>query len=53
MPPSCLLENGQSGVEKNITIDQLAKMMNEGFKSTATKEDINRVEVRMGGIESR
>jgi hypothetical protein len=25
---------------KNITIDQLAKMINEGFKTTATQEDI-------------
>jgi hypothetical protein len=28
-------------------------MINEGFKNTATKEDITRVEVRMDGIESR
>jgi hypothetical protein len=34
-----------------ITTDQLAKMINEGFKTTATKEDINRVEVRLDRIE--
>jgi hypothetical protein len=34
-----------------ITIDQLAKMIKEGFKTTATKEDINRVEVRLDRIE--
>jgi hypothetical protein len=34
-----------------ITIDQLAKMINEGFKTTATKEDITRVEVRLDRIE--
>jgi hypothetical protein len=34
-----------------MTIETLAEMINEGFKSTATKEDINRVEVRMDGIE--
>jgi biopolymer transport protein ExbD len=33
-----------------ITTDQLAKMINEGFKTTATKEDINRVEVRLDRI---
>jgi len=36
-----------------ITIEKLAEMINEGFKTTATKEDITRVEVRMDGIESR
>jgi hypothetical protein len=34
-----------------ITIDQLTKMINEGFKTTATKEDITRVEVRLDRIE--
>jgi hypothetical protein len=39
---------------KNITtIEGLAEMINEGFKTTVTKEDINRVEVRLDGIESR
>ena len=39
---------------KNITtIEDLAHMINEGFKTTATKEDINRVEVRLDGVESR
>jgi hypothetical protein len=38
--------------EKKMTIETLAEMINEGFKTTATKEDINRVEVRLDGIES-
>jgi hypothetical protein len=28
-------------------------MINEGFKTTASREDVNRVGVRMDGIESR
>jgi hypothetical protein len=35
-----------------ITIDQLDKMINEGFKTTVTKDDINRVEVRLDRIEN-
>jgi tetrahydromethanopterin S-methyltransferase subunit G len=38
---------------KNITIDQLAAMINEGFKSTASKEDINAVTTRLDGIDAR
>jgi hypothetical protein len=34
-----------------ITIDQLAKMINEGFKSTASKEDIKEVTIRWDRIE--
>jgi len=34
------------------TIDDLARMINEGFKSTASKEDIQRVEVRLDRIEN-
>jgi len=30
-----------------ITIDQLAKMINEGFKSTATKEDVAALRTEM------
>jgi hypothetical protein len=30
-----------------ITIDQLAKMINEGFKSTASKENLNALEGRL------
>ena len=37
--------------QTTITIDQLATMINEGFKTTATKEDITRVEVRLDRIE--
>jgi hypothetical protein len=39
--------------KNKITIEDLARMINEGFKTTATKENINRVEVRLDGIESR
>jgi hypothetical protein len=35
-----------------ITIDDLAHMINEGFKTTASKEDIQRVEVRLDRIEN-
>jgi hypothetical protein len=34
------------------TMDDLARMINEGFKSTASKEDIQRVEVRLDRIEN-
>jgi hypothetical protein len=37
--------------QKNMTIETLAEMINEGFKSTASKEDIQRVEVRLDRIE--
>ncbi len=37
----------------NITIDQLAAMIQEGFKSTASKEDITAVTTRLDGIDSR
>jgi hypothetical protein len=37
--------------QTKITIEQLARMINEGFKSTASKEDIQRVEVRLDRIE--
>jgi hypothetical protein len=30
-----------------ITSEKLADMINEGFKTTASKEDIQRVEVRL------
>jgi hypothetical protein len=49
--------------KNTITIDQLAKMINEGFKTTATKQDVaalrsemnakfEAVESRLGRIES-
>jgi hypothetical protein len=38
---------------KNTTIDQLAVMIQEGFKSTATKEDIKAVTTRLDGIDSQ
>ena len=34
-------------------IDDLAKMINEGFKTTATKEDIKAVTTRLDGIDVR
>jgi hypothetical protein len=37
--------------QTKITIEKLAEMINEGFKSTASKEDIQRVEVRLDRIE--
>jgi hypothetical protein len=39
--------------KQGITIETLAAMINEGFKTTASKEDIQRVEVRLDGVESR
>ena len=33
-------------------MEKLALMINEGFQTTATKEDINRLEVRLGKIEN-
>jgi len=38
-------------MEHHTTIEDLARMINEGFKTMATKEDINRVEVRLDRIE--
>jgi hypothetical protein len=39
--------------KNNITtIEKLAAMINKGFKSTASKEDIQRVEVRLDSIEN-
>jgi hypothetical protein len=35
-----------------MTIETLTEMINEGFKNEASKDDINRVEVRLDGIES-
>jgi hypothetical protein len=45
-------------MNKNITtINDLARMINEGFKSTASKEDLNALEgrltTRMDGIDTR
>jgi tetrahydromethanopterin S-methyltransferase subunit G len=39
--------------QKNMTIETLAEMINEGFKTTATKEDIKAVTTRLDGIDSR
>ena len=37
--------------DKPTTIDDLARMINEGFKTTATKEDIRAVNTRLDRIE--
>jgi seryl-tRNA synthetase len=38
---------------KNATIDDLARMINEGFKTTASKEDITEVKEDMKEMEGR
>jgi len=38
--------------DTTITIDDLARMINEGFKTTATKEDIRAVNTRLDRIEN-
>jgi hypothetical protein len=38
-------------MEHHTTIDDLARMINEGFKTTATKEDIKEVTTRLDWIE--
>ena len=40
-------------MEHHTTIDDLAHMINEGFKTTATKEDIKAVTTRLDGIDLR
>jgi tetrahydromethanopterin S-methyltransferase subunit G len=41
-------------MDKNIiTIEDLASMITEGFKTTATKEDIKEVTTRLDGIDVR
>jgi hypothetical protein len=40
-------------MENHTTIDQLAEMINEGFKTTASKADIKAVTTRLDGIDSR
>ena len=39
--------------QTKITIEKLAEMINEGFKSTASKEDIKKVEEDMKAMEGR
>jgi hypothetical protein len=38
--------------KKNITIDQLAEMIQGEFKTTATKEDITAINVHLDRIET-
>jgi tetrahydromethanopterin S-methyltransferase subunit G len=40
-------------MNKSITIADLARMINDGFKTTATKEDIRAVNTRLDSVESR
>jgi tetrahydromethanopterin S-methyltransferase subunit G len=40
-------------MEHHTTIEDLASMINEGFKTTATKEDIRAVNTRFDSVESR
>jgi tetrahydromethanopterin S-methyltransferase subunit G len=40
-------------MNKSITIEDLARMINEGFKTTATKEDSRAVNTRLDSVESR
>jgi tetrahydromethanopterin S-methyltransferase subunit G len=40
-------------MNKSITIEDLARMINQGFKTTATKEDIRAVHTRFDSVESR
>ena len=39
--------------KKNITIDDLAIMINNGFEKTATKEQVEGLELRMDKIEGK
>jgi hypothetical protein len=36
-----------------ITTEKLTEVINEGFKTTASKADIHRVEERLDGVEPR
>jgi hypothetical protein len=38
-------------MEHHTTIEDLAHMINEGFKTTASKEDIQEVTIRLDRIE--
>jgi len=40
-------------MENHTTIDQLAEMINEGFKTMASKEDLKAVTTRLDGIDGR
>jgi hypothetical protein len=37
---------------KNTTLNDLARMVNEGFKTTATKKDITAINMRLDRIET-
>jgi uncharacterized coiled-coil protein SlyX len=39
--------------QQRTTIEELARMINEGFKDTASKEDMKEVTTRLDGIDSR
>ena len=42
----------QHNQHKPTTLDDLAAMINEGFKATATKEDIQELRAAMGTLKS-
>jgi outer membrane murein-binding lipoprotein Lpp len=42
----------QHNHHKPTTLDDLAVMINDGFKSTATKEDIQELRAEMGNLKS-
>jgi hypothetical protein len=37
-------------MEHHTTIDELARMINEGFMGTASKEDVQAVQAEVGGL---
>ncbi len=39
--------------KKNITIDQLAVMINKGFEKTATKEQLQKIDLRLSNVENK
>jgi len=39
--------------QQHTTIEALARMIHEGFKDTASKEDVTAVTTRLDGIDSR
>ena len=38
-------------MQEKITVEKLAEMINEGFKNTASKQDVSRLELRIDKVE--
>ena len=38
---------------ENITIDKLAEMVNNGFEKTATKDQLEKIDLRLGKVENK